>query len=733
MPTRFRLPLLLSAAVALAALPSPAAALRVQGGIRFAAVSDAPVGAELSLVDGQGRQVGTGTTDAFGSLAFRDLAPGSYRVSEGRGATTPVTVLAFEDHPPASFYQAQRLVDGYQYLTMRDGTLLAAMVRPPAGKTMAGGPFPTVVEYSGYSPADPDSPQASTLIASVLGYATVGVNMRGSGCSGGIIDLFDLPTTADGYDIVEIVGSQPWVQGNKVGMVGISFPAITQLFVGGARPPHLGALAPLSVIGDIYRAPGLPGGIFNKGFAKSWLDERNRDAQPAPQGGQGWARKRARNGDQTCIANQRLRLQTLDAVEFTKVHPYYIPEVMDARSPVNWVANIEVPTFFASAWQDEQTGPGFGVLLSRFPNRPDVKLTLVNGVHTSTLDPEIFYEWIAFLDLYVGHRLPDPSRGAVIVPVILQQTIGGGTPTPPLPVDRYDGVTSIDRARRLFESTPHVRILMENGAGSPVPGLPAPAFELGFDRWPPQQAHKSAWYLGGNGTLTKRRAPRQAGGIESYRPDPAARPETSLAPGGDSWDLVPDYQWKPLVDGTALAWATEPFAHDVTVVGSGSLDLWLRTSAADTDLQVTISEIRPDGLETYVQNGFLRASHRFLDRRRSTPLDPWPTHLEEDSAPMPAGDFTKVRVPIFPVAHVFRAGSRLRVSVEAPGNDRTIWEFDTPATPGTVLNEVAHTGGKRSRVVLPIVRSFMAPPVLPPCPGLRGQPCREYVPLPNGG
>src|SRR5262249_58224264 len=91
-----------------------------------------------------------------------------------------VTVLRFADHPDESFYRAHAMGDGYQYIEMRDGMLLAAMVRPPFGKKLSDGPFPTVVEYSGYSPADPDSPEPSTLIAELLGFATVGVNIRGS-------------------------------------------------------------------------------------------------------------------------------------------------------------------------------------------------------------------------------------------------------------------------------------------------------------------------------------------------------------------------------------------------------------------------------------------------------------------------------------------------------------------------------------------------------------------------
>ncbi len=61
----------------------------------------------------------------------------------------------------------------------------------------------------------------------------------------------------------------------------------------------------------------------------------------------------------------------------------------------------------------------------------------------------------------------------------------------------------------------------------------------------------------------------------------------------------------------------------------------------------------------------------------------------------------------------------LPLGLEAPGGDRTRWAFATPAQP--------------SRLVLPVVRGAEPPLVTPPCPGLRGQPCRTYVPAGNGG
>jgi len=717
---------------------TPAAAFEVQGGIGFVAVSDAPVDAEIVLETAAGVELQRKVADRFGSVIFRDLPQGGvYLVSDAAvlgGAPTPVQGLEFKDHPPASFYQGNTLVGGLNYLETRDGTLLAAMVRPPLGKTMADGPFPTVVEYSGYSPADPLSPQPSTLIAAALGYATVGVNMRGSGCSGGVLDLFDLPTTADGYDIIETVAAQSWVDGN-VGMVGISFPGISQLPVAGARPPHLAAIAPFAVIADIYRSPGFPGGIFNNGFAQTWLQDRKNDAEPAPEGGQGWAVRRVNDGDTVCLENQKLRLQTLDPIEFTRDNPFYEADQMDARSPANWVANIGVPIFMSGAWQDEQVGGDFSALLKDLPGGKDVKFTGLNGVHSSPLEPEVLWNWIAFLDIYVAGQIPDPGRAAPFVPLLAIEILGPGAPVPPAPADRFDDITTFAEAKRVFESDPRIRILLENGAGTAEPGLPASTFELGFDRWPPREARKRKWYFGSDGDLVRKRPRRGSSGIDSFQPDPDARPQQTLPGQGqsDSWKIMPDYDWRPLVGGTAVGYITEPLDEDMIVVGPGSVDLWLRSSDADTDLQVTLTEVRPDGLETYVQNGWLRASHRRLGRHKHDRFEPRPTHLERDESPMPAGVFAKVRVGMFGVAHVFRAGSRIRISVEAPGGDRTRWAFDTYATGGTVTNDVARARGLASRIVLPIVRRVSVPPSLPPCPGLRGQPCRTYVPAANGG
>ena len=134
------------------------------------------------------------------------------------------------------------------------------------------GPYPTVVEYSGYSPSNPEQGAGFATLFQSLGYAYVGVNMRGTGCSGGSFQFFEYTQSTDGYDVIEAVAAQPWVDGNSVGMVGISYPGISQLFVAQTQPPSLDAITPLSVNDDTYQGTLYPGGILNTGFAANWGD-----------------------------------------------------------------------------------------------------------------------------------------------------------------------------------------------------------------------------------------------------------------------------------------------------------------------------------------------------------------------------------------------------------------------------------------------------------------------------
>lgn len=161
--------------------------------------------------------------------------------------------------------------------------------------------------------------------------------------------------------------------------------------------------------------------------------------------------------------------------------------------------------------------------------------------------------------------------------------------------------------------------------------------------------------------------------------------------------------------------------------------MMLASTAANTDIQATISEVRPDGEEMYITSGFLRASDRALNRRASSALHPVPTYLASTARPLPRGRFVEVRIPIDPIAYAFRAGSRIRITLSAPGGDRPEWAFDTFQTRGKVLDTVALGGLRPSSLVLAVVPGLVPSDAQPACPSLRGEPCRRYVPAGNRG
>jgi hypothetical protein len=349
------------------------ASFEANGSVNQVWVIDAEPGQTLQLKNASGEEIRIGEADDLGSIIFREIRAGNgYRVTSPEGAPAGVASPAFrvrnpDQHPGADFYADIQLREGYQYLETRDGTLLAVNVILPG--PIEDGPYPTVVEYSGYSPADPNNPQPSMLITGVLGYASVGVNMRGTGCSGGAFEFFEDLQNTDGYDAIEAVAAQAWSA--HTAMVGLSYPAIGSLFTAQTQPPSLAAILPNSVISDTGKGTLRPGGILNSGFAVSWAGGRDADSK---RGGQRWSRERLEAGDQTCIDNMKLRDQTIDIFGVIEDNAFYRPEVADTLAPDTFVDKITVPVCLAGTTNDEQTGGYWPNMIAKFTGTEDKKI-----------------------------------------------------------------------------------------------------------------------------------------------------------------------------------------------------------------------------------------------------------------------------------------------------------------------------------------------------------------------
>ena len=709
-------------------------------------------GASASLLGPTGHALATRPADALGGVLFRNVPAGSgYRVHVGPGGqeSGPLVVHTDAAAPWDPGVYGQSLPQsGYGYLTTRDGTKLAIDVRLPLGSHTA--PYPTVIEYSGYGYADPAGPQSGiATLAQLMGFAVVDVNMRGTGCSGGAFDYFEPLQNLDGYDVIEAVAHQPWVLGHKVGMIGISYGAISQLFTAQLDPPDLEAIAPLSTI-DATASTLYPGGILNTGFATGWAQQRQSDAEPAgPDSGQSWAYTRIQGGDATCSANQALHGEAANLDAKIAANSHFVAATANPLDPVTFVHKITVPVFLACQWEDEQTGGQCPELVRHFTGTARKWFTFTNGAHIDSLDPDTFDRWYDFLELFVAHRAPATGASALhaAAPLIYQSAMGlPSGDAVQLPADPIQGIPTYHAALAAFDRLPEVRVLFDNGAGTgpsgqpSSPGNPYPGFAVSFSTYPVPSTTARTWFLGAGGALAAE--PPASSGADQYTSNARAVPLTDYAgsntDSGGLWSNASAWQWdwQQNPAGTSASYVTAPLPSDTTVIGGGAVNLWVESSTPDVDLQATVSEVRPDGNETFVQNGWLRASDRALSSNTSdfldapsTPLDPVPSLTAP--APMPANRFVKVVVPLYDEGHVYRAGSRIRVTISAPNGTQPVWSFSQTQPSGTATVRIAHSRAMPSSLVLPVVPGVHAPTPLPPCPSLRNEPCRAYVPTTN--
>jgi putative CocE/NonD family hydrolase len=658
----------------------------IRGSVRQVIVKDAATDATLTLYGPDGSVAAEATIDnRFGSYVFEDIEPGEgYQVSQTvDGSESPrsetVRVLPVDYTPPQSFYDQQTLTEGFGYIETRDGTELAEQVIFPEGPDP---PYPTLIIHSGYEPSV--SPSGATVINNVVveefGYAVVGVNMRGTTCSDGKFDLGEQLQLLDGYDMVETVAAQDWVEGD-VGLIGASFSGFTQLFVAATQPPSLAAIAPGHPIGDFYRDTVYPGGLRNATFATVWAQDRDSSFQAG--GTEGNVDQRIANGDEICEENQELRPHNVEMVEQLR-STAFDDGLFDERGLFQYLDQIDVPTALVVSWQDEQTGGRATRLYEYLSDDIQTKFIGTSGSHYEYIGADVLDDLARFLTYYVGEEVPEGDSGPY------------------------------EEALAAYEAEDDAITYWETSVDSD------PRYRKTFPDWPPEANETWRLYFQPDGRLadTPPETAFEATSTYEYRPEAPFNQLISRSSTRGRLD------WPQQPDGTYTAFVSDPLEEDRVCLGSGFVEVWLASEAEDTDLQVTVSEIRPDGKEMFVQTGWLRASHRKESPERSKPRRPWHTHNESDQEFLPAEGFANMRVELFPFGHAFRAGSEIKVAVETPGGNRDLWGLQT--TGGETTNEVAHTDAMPSNVALPLLPDEQ-PEVdsYPPCGDVQNQPCRD--------
>ena len=258
-------------------------------------------------------------------------------------------------------------------------------------------------------------------------------------------------------------------------------------------------------------------------------------------GGQGWASKRIAAGDETCHANQALRLQAPDVLREIRANAYRRGAATDALAPASFVHDIDVPVFLAGAWQDQETGSHFANMIGNFSPDIPMKVTLMNGVHQDSLAPAVLSEWIEFLDFYVAKTDPvGPTR---------RPRAGHDRPVPSVRAGRVAGTRPLHERARLRVGVACLRSRAE-GAGAvrrrgrerrrcPRSRRPRRRSRC---RAPPRR--RGTWATTARSPI---RHPSSAA-ADRFAYDPSAFPRTMKTIDDG---LTPKYGWKPVPAGKA--------------------------------------------------------------------------------------------------------------------------------------------------------------------------------------
>ncbi|MEZ6075497.1 MAG: CocE/NonD family hydrolase [Pirellulaceae bacterium] len=533
--------------------------LRVRGSVEQIHIVHAEPNSHVT-VDGPSCFHRAASTDDRGGLIVRDAPVGSgYRVVvEGQGDTPQVVrVLGPQEHPDAlSSTRPSSSSSTHGFIETRDGTLLAYRVVLPDRKVYGPGPYDLIVTYSGYQPSleTNNSYQNKPFEQfSELGYAVAGVNMRGSSCSGGAFDFMEPLTWLDGYDFVEAFSAQAWV--DDVALGDQSWPGLTQLYVASTQPPSLDAIVAGSVVGDLYRDVFYPGGIQNIGFGHIWAAGRDMENAFPSSRPQINAHVEA---DPMCAANQALRGQNINLRETIEQHPFD-GDYWQSRSAESLVGRIKVPVLQVVSWQDPQVSSHAANLVERYASDTPVRLVGVNGFH-QYWSGAVWDEVTQFLDVY----LDDSSEAKAKVASYETQN---------------DFVALLEsNAAGEVRAALHYRILLP-------------------------QAMDNAWLWGA--TCCPTRLPAADATGQGATGQGSASRFTYIPKINGGWSEAAHNQ---------VSFTSANLTTETVMAGTGSVDLWIAVDAEDVDLQVTLSEVRPDGQEMLVQSGWLRASHRQAGR-----------------------------------------------------------------------------------------------------------------------
>jgi putative CocE/NonD family hydrolase len=580
---------------------------------------------------------------------------------------------------------------------MSDGITLRADIHyptvPETGRP-ATGPFPVLLSVTPYGKkAPPPAAQIGggpTPFLIRRGYIEVMVDVRGTGASDGCFEMFGDRQTQDGVELVEWAARLPNGNG-RVGMFGLSYLAINQLFTAAAVGPDspLKAIFPQMAACDFYRDAAAMGGVPHLRTVRAYgalyrllnivnpaLEFLTRGGHPRPRSG-GFAAVRQRGRD------QKGYFQPLVADAMAGGDTAYDGPFWDALRPETVVASIAangVAVLLVGGWHDAfQRGEplNYAALQNAFAGRP----------HGVQMQP--------------GQPVSDRVRLLM---------------GPWYHVSDFDGLHLNALQLRWFD------LWLKDEAEAAISSPPFTFQPIGSPRWfhahdyPPAAATPTRWYLSAPGRLSDDCPPQHTVATLDYvsRGPIAGRSLEQWSLGMSSYltgqrgrRIRYDIDNRRL-QRDALTYTTAPFAAPRVIAGRITLTVHAAATTTETLWVAHLDDVAPDGASRPLTQGALLGSHRALDPDRTWYLGDGtvlrPHHVSTRSAvrPVVPGEVTRYDVEVFPTAALIDSGHRLRLTL-------TTYDFPhlVPAKPARRAllggRYHVHQGGPTpSHIVIPL-------------------------------
>lgn len=535
---------------------------------------------------------------------------------------------------------------------MRDGVGLLADVHRPD----VNGRYPALIAASPYPRQMQDlGAPAGFIEAGVTdfwvprGYVHVIANVRGTCGSGGTFGFFDPQERKDMHDLVEWAAAQPWCDGN-VGMIGISYFAMTQLEAAVERPPHLKAIFPVAVTTDVYEALSHHG-LVNTSFLTPFLSMMGLTSDRSDTFWRrnpiiGLARRvlntpglhhrfATMNGESAVtMMRQLLKLphnpHPWDDLFLDTVvkHPLR-DDWWEARNLLPLLKEIDIPVYLGCDWENVPLHlPSTFAAWKALADNPNTRIGMLGKFGLTWPWESLHTEALAWYD----HWLKGADTGIM--------------------------------------AGPPIRYVLPGAEGWHT-----------ADAWPPEASQREL-------------ALRADGELSEDEGEPGAREYLVLGAGLN--------RAKPsaIDPPSTLMWTSAQLDGAVDVVGDVELRLVAAATALDTAWIATLQDVAPDGDVVDVTAGWLRASLRAVDDAASS--DRAPALPCTDALAVPVGQDVVHRIPLVANARRFRAGHRLRLVLTSDDQD--------PATPAimnfrhaSVGTSSVNTVRSSSRLLLPVL------------------------------